>query len=616
MGQEPVMLRLSPGDGLVSHYRARFLVGLEPIIMALSMYTTESVSGVSGEQWTVSIRMDSARARLRLTAPLPGFGPGETGSLARLEDSVTNLVLTQFRGETRTVQTDAHGRVVSSTTTGRRAATQLGADLDTLPYSLDNSWLPGRAVRVGEAWTDSSMRSALGNTVRHRTSRLERLERQGETQLAVISFDETDTTRAQPLALVSNSHGEVAYDLGSGRVVRLSKDLVVEVANGVVTSRARKTLALLPDVPGAPVPPDTITSEEARAFSVPLPGEVMAAMTAPVPEPQVRLGAGRLVRDSLFADAGTGDVRSLTVFPEGARSDSVRLFVGGLLGAALLGPAGRPARLVRFGVPVFTPEPVDLRGDGSLQVFDRGGGWQPVKLLDAAGHLVWAYPASRDDGAPNAMAAGDLDGDGHMEFVVGMNAGGGLRALNERGEQIWRQPAANVFSVEIADVDYDDRPEILHSHASGEVIIRRANGELLRSLPVDLKSFSLVHRSLGDDALRLVGVRSDGGLVVADLGGRVVQQFRLPDEGFPFVAAGAVRLGPQAEPYLAVVRTADVSQQRSALYLFRANGELVYHEILSSSTVALAVHSARGEEDQLLIGCGSTVWRYRLAPLH
>ena len=49
-------------------------------------------------------------------------------------------------------------------------------------------------------------------------------------------------------------------------------------------------------------------------------------------------------------------------------------------------------------------------------------------------------------------AAGDVDGDGRLEFVVGFNGGGGVRLLDSTEKMRWRKPDGNVWHVEIADL--------------------------------------------------------------------------------------------------------------------------------------------------------------------
>lgn len=63
------------------------------------------------------------------------------------------------------------------------------------------------------------------------------------------------------------------------------------------------------------------------------------------------------------------------------------------------------------------------------------------------------------------MAAGDLGGDGQLEFVVGLNCGGGIHLLSADGKVLWKQPDVNVRRVAVVDIDGDERPEILHNNS-------------------------------------------------------------------------------------------------------------------------------------------------------
>jgi hypothetical protein len=74
------------------------------------------------------------------------------------------------------------------------------------------------------------------------------------------------------------------------------------------------------------------------------------------------------------------------------------------------------------------------------------------------------------------VAYGDLDADGTMEFVVAWNGGGGVQLRNRAGEIIWKRRDANVWHVEIVDTDNDGKAEIVHSNASGHLVIRDQQG--------------------------------------------------------------------------------------------------------------------------------------------
>src|SRR5262245_39848566 len=138
------------------------------------------------------------------------------------------------------------------------------------------------------------------------------------------------------------------------------------------------------------------------------------------PDAKVRVGEELFERVAYFKDGTIGDIRSITVLPA-ATSQGATVIVGGVSGAALLRPDGAVSSVVPFSAKVQNAAVLDLEKDGSLEYMNRGGGWSPVRLLNAEGNSVWQYPSSESDAAPDAMAVGDLDSDGDLEFVVGMN---------------------------------------------------------------------------------------------------------------------------------------------------------------------------------------------------
>jgi hypothetical protein len=256
---------------------------------------------------------------------------------------------------------------------------------------------------------------------------------------------------------------------------------------------------------------------------------------------------------------------------------------------------------------------LNLDKDGALEYMNRGRGWSPVGRLDAQGKSLWHYPSSPTDGAADAMAAGDLDVDGHLEFIVGMNGRGGLRVLDERGIELWRRDATNVFNVEVLDIDKDGRPEIVHSEGrtDGGIWIRSGTGDVIRRLSPGFVSFSLLRWPAANSEPSLLGVVGPDRLQIVEFSGRTVAQFTLPDSGTADAVGAPVRFGSDGNVFLAVVRTIKATWRRSAFYVFDGHSKLIYHEILPASAIGLAVLPADSSgKEALLIGSGSSVWRY------
>jgi len=331
------------------------------------------------------------------------------------------------------------------------------------------------------------------------------------------------------------------------------------------------------------------------------------------PPAGIRVGEELFERNRYYDESRLGDVKSITVLSS-EPGQVVKVVVGGSSGAALLLPSGTLSSFVPFDVQVPNVAVLDLDKDGALEYMNRGRGWSPVGRLDAQGRSLWHYPSSRADRAADAMAAGDLDVDGDLEFVVGMNGSGGLRVLDERGIELWRRDAANVFNVEVLDIDKDGRPEIVHSdggRTNGGIWIRSGTGDVIRRLNPGFVSFSLLHWPAANSAPSLLGIVPPDRLQIVDLSGQTVAQFTLPDSGFAVAIGTQVRFGSDGNVFLAVVRTIKATWKRSAFYVFDSDSNLIYHEILPASAIGLAVLPADSSgKEALLIGSGSTVWRY------
>ena len=160
---------------------------------------------------------------------------------------------------------------------------------------------------------------------------------------------------------------------------------------------------------------------------------------------KISRGAGLLERSLVLRDASLGLV---TDFVRNPTSDTT-LGIAGLAGAVFLKADGSIGTRIMFrdemaaGAPKGPPprstriEFVDMNGHRDWAFSNRGGeGWAESSLIGKDGKTRWVVHDDPD--AVDDMAAGDLDGDGVPDFVVGFNGGSGVRRLDHNGKRKWQ----------------------------------------------------------------------------------------------------------------------------------------------------------------------------------
>ncbi len=116
----------------------------------------------------------------------------------------------------------------------------------------------------------------------------------------------------------------------------------------------------------------------------------------------------------------------------------------------------------------LSPTVADLDGDGVMEVI-AGSWWSgDAHVLDGAtGAEKWSYIHPSNSvwiSAPNphAITAADLDGDGHLEVLVGPNSPQGLICLTDSGTTKWTFSEGETrTNAVVADVDGDGTQEVL-----------------------------------------------------------------------------------------------------------------------------------------------------------
>lgn len=164
------------------------------------------------------------------------------------------------------------------------------------------------------------------------------------------------------------------------------------------------------------------------------------------------------------------------VFQSDPYEKSKMTILAGTMGA-LFTDAGLPAKFVPFEKKQAHVNFILLNSQGTYGFMNRGAWCSDARVMDASGKHIWSYRAGGN--GIDDMVSGDIDGDSLPEFAVGFNGGGGIHLLNNQGKKLWEFPDANVWHVEMADLNGDGHKHIVHSNACGQITVRDKQGKVI-----------------------------------------------------------------------------------------------------------------------------------------
>jgi len=329
----------------------------------------------------------------------------------------------------------------------------------------------------------------------------------------------------------------------------------------------------------------------------------------------VRVGEGLLQYKIIHEVSGIGGISEIRCGWPADQENAKVLIVGGG-GAELLDSANQVKWQVTFSEKEVCPvRVVRLGSAGAYGFLTRDQSWaRDVVLFDHDGKKLWSYGGT---GGVDDSAAGVLSGDEKPRVVVGLNGGGGITMLDENGKKVWHQSDRNVWHVEMLEAKRSGQGRIVHSNASGQLVVRDASGrDVAHYLPgKHVAHFALTRWGQETEANHLlIPVRAadtdckHATFFVLDSDGSAVAQLDAPLGCLLNRIAGTpVHFSAEAESY-AVLQTG-TALGRSLLYLYDAQGKLVYQEVIGKACGGLA--ATPGElGERFLVGCGSTILEY------
>jgi hypothetical protein len=231
-----------------------------------------------------------------------------------------------------------------------------------------------------------------------------------------------------------------------------------------------------------------------------------------------------------------------------------------------------------------------VRVDGRLALAQTGGGYQDTEVIGLDGRQIWRYRPSAEL-PPTAMLPADLDGDARTEFYISDQRG--VARLDEHGQEVWRRDKPMVQVVGAVDAAGGGR--VLAYVYGDRGYSWNATGEGPNPIAIPRNAYVMKAVSWeGMPAFVLGGEH----VQVIDVQGRT--RVDVPFGDFRVSDAVALRTA-NGSSMIAVVGTTPREVNRWRLALLKADGDVVFDQIVGAPIRLLKTRNARGEDTLLVV---------------